>query len=123
MTLNTGKKIVRRSWDVIPMLDTVITRVNDIGSDQPEKLIFTDRRGRPIGNVEIPGVETSNADHIEIPGVYASDIDVDNIDIPGVDVDIQEPQVIEIIDPDTPPAVWPASALLTHLPGALLMVL
>ena len=33
----------------------------------------------------------------------ASDIDVDNIDIPGVDVDIQEPQVIDIIDPNIPP--------------------
>ena len=40
MALNTGKKVVRRSWDVIPMQDTVITRVNDLGSDQPEKLIF-----------------------------------------------------------------------------------
>ena len=35
--------------------------------------------------------------------MYASDIDVDNIDIPVVDVDIQEPQVIEIIDPEIPP--------------------
>ena len=85
------------------MSDTFITRVNALGSDQPEELIFTDRRGRPIGDVEIPGVDTSNADHIEIPGVDASDIDVKNIEIPGVDVDIQEPQVIEIIDPDIPP--------------------
>ena len=35
MDLNTGKKIVRRSWDVIPIPDTVITRVNTLGSDQP----------------------------------------------------------------------------------------
>ena len=33
----------------------------------------------------------------------ASDIEVDNIKIPGVDVDIQEQQVIEIIDTDIPP--------------------
>ena len=103
MALNTGKKIVRRSWDVILMPDTVITRVNSLGSDQPEQFIFTDRRGHPIGDVEIPGVDTSNADHIEIPGVDASDIDVENIEIPGVDVDIQEPQVIDIIDPKIPP--------------------
>ena len=38
-----------------------------------------------------------------IRGVDASDIDVKNIEIPGVDVDIQEPQVIEIIDPKIPP--------------------
>ena len=103
MALNIGNKIVRRSWGVILMPDTVITRVNTLGSDQPEQLIFTDRRGRPIGDVEIPGVDTSNANHIEIPGVDASAIDVDNIEIPGVDVNIQEPQVIEIIDPCIPP--------------------
>ena len=33
----------------------------------------------------------------------ASDIDVENIEIPGADVDIQETQVIEIIDPGIPP--------------------
>ena len=103
MSLNTGKKIGIRSWNVIPMPDTVITRVNALGSDQPEKCIFTDRRGRPIDDVEISGVDTYNANHIEIPGVHASDIDVDNIEIPGVDVDIQEPQVIDMIDPYIPP--------------------
>ena len=103
MELNTGKKIVRRSWDVIPMPDTVITRVNTLGSNQPEQLIFTNRRGRPIVNVEIPGVDPYDANHIEFPGVDSSDTDVDNIDIPGVDVDIKEPKVIEIIDPDIPP--------------------
>ena len=51
MALNTGKKIVRHSWYVIPMPDTVITRVKDIVSDQTEQLFFTDRRGRPIGDV------------------------------------------------------------------------
>ena len=102
MVLNTGF-IFRCIWDVISMPDTVIMRVNALGSDQPEQLIFTDRRGRPIGNVEIPVVDTSNADHIEIPGVDASGIDVDNIEIPGVDVDIKEPQVIDIIDPDIQP--------------------
>ena len=91
MALNTGKKIGRRSWVVISIPDTVITRVNALGSYQPEQLVFTDRRVRPIGDVKIPGVETSNADHIKIPGVDASDIDVENIEIPGVDVDIQEP--------------------------------
>jgi hypothetical protein len=38
MALNTGKKIVRRSWDVIPIPDVVIARVNALGSDQPEQL-------------------------------------------------------------------------------------
>ena len=103
VSLNIGKKIGRHSWDVTPMPETVITCVNVLGSNQPEQLIFTDIRGRPIGNVEIPGVDLFDANQIKIPGVDASDIDVDNIDIPGVDVDIQDPQVIEIIDPDIPP--------------------
>ena len=79
MAINTGKKIVRRSWDVIPIPDIVITRVNALGSEQLEQMIFTDRRGRPIGDVKIRGVEPSDADHINIPGLDASDIDVDNI--------------------------------------------
>jgi hypothetical protein len=33
MALNSGKKIVRRSWDVIPMPDIVIDRVNALGRD------------------------------------------------------------------------------------------
>ena len=103
MALNTGKKIDRRSWYVITIPYTVITRVNSLGSYQSEQFIFTDRRRRPIGDVNIPGVDPSDADHIEIPGVDASDMDIDNIEIPGVDVDIQYPQVIEIIDPNIPP--------------------
>ena len=99
MALNTGNKIVRRSWDIIPMPDTVITRVNALGSDEPEQFIFTDRRRRPIGNVNILGVYPSDSNHIKIQGVYASYIGVNNIEIPGVDVDIQDPQVIEILDP------------------------
>jgi hypothetical protein len=42
MALNTGTKITRRSWNVIPIPDTVIARVNALGTNQPEQLIFTD---------------------------------------------------------------------------------
>ena len=101
MALNTGKKFFWRTWDFIPIPDTVITRVNSLGRDQSEQLIFTDRRGRPISDVVISGVDPSGVEHIGIPGVDPSD--VDNIKIPGVDVDIQEPQVIDIVDPDIPP--------------------
>ena len=57
MTLKTMKKIVRRSWDPIPMPDTVIARVNELGKDQPEQFAFTDRNGQLIGDVKIPGVD------------------------------------------------------------------
>jgi hypothetical protein len=54
MALNTGKKIVLRSWDVIPIPDVVIARVNALGSDQPRQMTFTDRPERLIGDIEIP---------------------------------------------------------------------
>jgi hypothetical protein len=56
MSLKTGMKIARRSWDVIPMPDTVIKRVNALGNHQPEQIVFTDQHGRLIGDVELPGV-------------------------------------------------------------------
>ena len=100
MALNTGKKIVRRCWDVITIPDIVITRVNTLGSNQLKQLIFASRRGHNISDVGIPGVDPSDVDHIKIPGVDALYINIDNIKIPGVDVDIQETQVIEIVDPN-----------------------
>jgi hypothetical protein len=51
MALNSGKKIVRRSWDVIPMPDFVINRVNEWGKDRPRLLTFTDRHGHLIGDI------------------------------------------------------------------------
>ena len=42
VALDSGKKIVQCSWDVIPMPDAVITQVNELGRDQPEQLAFTD---------------------------------------------------------------------------------
>ena len=56
MSLRSVKKITRWSWDAIPMPDTVIERVNVIGKDQPEELVFRDRHGHAIGDVELPGV-------------------------------------------------------------------
>jgi hypothetical protein len=58
MDLNTGKKIVCHSWDVSPMPDVVIARVNALGSDQPRQMAFTDRHGRLIRDIEIPGVDS-----------------------------------------------------------------
>ncbi len=105
MALDTGKKITRRSWDVIPMPDTVIARVNALGSDQPEQLIFTDRRGRPIGDVEIPGVDFEEADDDDAALPELDPVDVDNVELPGVDVAgqaNQAPQIVEIDDLDIP---------------------
>mmetsp|Transcript_36183 Transcript_36183/g.51177 ORF Transcript_36183/g.51177 Transcript_36183/m.51177 type:complete len:412 (+) Transcript_36183:1053-2288(+) len=59
MTLRTCKKITHRAWDEIPMPDTVRDRVNLPGKDQPELLTFTDRKGRPIGEVKPTGVDSA----------------------------------------------------------------
>lgn len=82
MSLKTGKKINRQSWDAIPMTDAVIARVNTLGKDQPEQLTFYDRKKRPIGEQEFPGVAE--------PG---QDLDDDVVELPGVDGDNQDPYV------------------------------
>jgi hypothetical protein len=84
MALNTRKKTVRRSWDVIPMPDVVIARGNALGSDQPRQMTFTDRHGRLIGDIEIPGVDSDDEQEDHFPGV--APVINDDIDIPGVDV-------------------------------------
>jgi hypothetical protein len=106
MALNTGKKIVRRSWDVIPMPYIVIARVNALGSDQPHQMTFTDRHGRLIGDIEIPGVDSDEEQEDHFPGV--APVINDDIKIPGVDVtgpaaldEAPAPQV-EINDLDIP---------------------
>jgi hypothetical protein len=90
MALNTGKKIVRRIWDVIPMPDLVIDRVNALGRDQLQQMTFTDRHGRLIGDIEIPGVDANEEDNDPLPGVVP--VITDDIEIPGVDVEGTETQ-------------------------------
>jgi hypothetical protein len=85
MSLTTAKKIVRRSWDKIPMPQTVIDRVNHLGKDQPEQFIFTDRKGQPIG------------DNKELPGADDLDTDADN-GLAGVDGEIETPLIPETIN-------------------------
>jgi hypothetical protein len=58
VALNTGKKIFHQSWDVIPIPDLVIARVNALGSDQPHHTMFTDRHGSLTGDIEFPGVDS-----------------------------------------------------------------
>jgi hypothetical protein len=85
MSLTSAKKIVRRSWDKIPMPQTVIDQVNHLGKDQPEQFIFTDRKGQPIGDVE------------DIPGADDLDTDADN-ELAGVDGVIETPPIPETMN-------------------------
>jgi hypothetical protein len=101
MALNTGKKITRRSWDVIPMPDTVIACVNALGTDQPKQLIFTNQRGCQIRDVKIAGVmdfEEEDDDNAVMP--VLDPVDVGSVELPGVDVAGQAPQTVEIDDLD-----------------------
>jgi hypothetical protein len=54
--LRSGRLIVRYNWTPLPMPAEVIDRVNLLGADQPVQLIFADRRGRILGEIELPGV-------------------------------------------------------------------
>jgi hypothetical protein len=84
LALNSGNKLVHRSWDVIPMPDLVIDRVNALGCDQPQHMTFTNRHGRLIVDVEIPGVDDQEEDDDHLPGVVP--VIVDDIKLTGVDV-------------------------------------
>jgi hypothetical protein len=127
MALNSGKKIVRHSWDVTPLLDVSINHVNELGKDQPRLMTFTDRCGRLIGDMEIPGVDSTKDEDDYFPGV--APVIADAIEIPGVDVagpeafdEVPAPQV-EIYDPDdishddpAPIEVVPAQSVLVPAP-------
>jgi hypothetical protein len=119
MALNSGKKITRRNWDVIPMPELVIARVNALGKDQPKLLTFTDRHDRPIGgaeetrtpddfgtaeDIEFPGVDPAINDDIEIPGVddeegpedpAPQEIEIDDLEIPTPDPASIEVETVE----------------------------
>jgi hypothetical protein len=98
----------RRTWDTIPVPNLVLAQVHELGKDQPEQFIFSDRKGRPIGDIEptnlVDKYDLNNDDHVEIPGVDRGEIQtpqtpIDEIetarhdnpvinDDPGVEVDI-----------------------------------
>jgi hypothetical protein len=69
LNLKSGKTIVRRSWDRLPMPDSIIARVNHLGAGQPKQLVFKDRHGRLIGDVELPGVDDEPTEPDELAGV------------------------------------------------------
>jgi hypothetical protein len=111
MALNTGKKITRRNWHVIPMPGLVIARVYALGSDQLKQLTFTNCHGRLIGDVHILGnQDDSAADGVKFPGV--DPVINDDIEIPGVDdveglenPDLHEIEIddLDIHEPDPAP--------------------
>jgi hypothetical protein len=90
MALKTGEKIFHRCWDVIPMPDLVIDRVNALGHDQPPQMTFTYRHECLIGDIEIPGVDADEDNDDLLPGVVP--VITYDIEIPGVNVEGTEDQ-------------------------------
>jgi len=89
-SLNTGRVISRRSWTIIPMPQSVITRVNELAEDQQHLLTFTDRNGDEIGDAD--GGILPEIPH-KIPGVVD-----DAVPIPGVDQEEGKPTTIDTKD-------------------------
>jgi len=101
-SLTTGKVISRRSWHVIPMPSTVIARVNELATDQPQLLTFYDRRGREIGDTDAEYLTPSNNTQYKTPGVVETPGVIDeDVKITGVDMDNTDNTQY---DPDIPPA-------------------
>ena len=98
MALNTGRKITRRIWDVIPIPDIVIDLVNTLGIGQPEILTYTDRHSRLIGDIGITGVDPDDNNDTDTASVFD-----DDIELPGVDAEeTKSTQQVEIYDLDIP---------------------
>ena len=57
MSLTNGAAVTIYGWDSIPMPSSVIARVNRLSKDQPEFLVFTDKKGRLIGEAGPTGVD------------------------------------------------------------------
>ena len=86
LSLKTGEVITRYAWDVLPMPNGVIERVNALGDGQPELLTFTNRHGATIGDVdEIAGVaggENNDDDDDDDVEQLPGELD-DDVDLPG----------------------------------------
>ena len=118
---------MRRQFKRLPMTDAVIARIGLLAAGQPSHPVFTDRKGRPIGDVamehfdyhsheaddDLPGVHLPDSDKsAEIPGVGTIDHDPidDDVDV-GVDFGIDEPQdTAELVQPDNDAVEQPVVA-------------
>jgi hypothetical protein len=99
MSLATSHSLSRRTWDILPMPNSVIDRVNTLGKYQPELFIFTDCKGHPIGDIEPlgPDDDLDNATNGKIPVVNAGVNDTPQV-TDGIEIDITQPDNA-VIDP------------------------
>ena len=57
MTLVSMKKVVSRSWDEIPMPDTIIAQVNALVHRKSNDIDFVDSKKRPIVDINTTVVD------------------------------------------------------------------
>ena len=76
-TLTTGKVMVRKSWNVIPMTKSVIARAKKLGADHSQLLSFFDQNQSEIGNEDATGPEDSLAEE-EMPGVVGTNLQMND---------------------------------------------
>ena len=57
MTLGYTENVTRNRLDAIPIPETVISQVNALGQVQPNYLELIDQNKRPIGELDIIGVD------------------------------------------------------------------
>jgi hypothetical protein len=122
MSLQSGLKISRRSWDRIPMPDTVIARVNALGKNQPEQLVFADRKGQLLGDVELPGVDgDEETETPQVETVEDDDLDPEDLAQPADEPKLE--QVEEDVQPqfEDDPAPEPKAQQLdpVEIPGVI----
>ena len=124
MSLKTGKKIGRRTWDEIPMPEMVIERVETLGKDQLELFAFTDRQGRVIGDVELPGVNwDENKESQDSPAHESVDREIGDLDdlepndprndqtLDTTPDEHQQEQQVPLIEEDTDPDDHPGNQI------------
>ena len=81
--------------DATPSITDAEATVIEMGNDQPELFTFTDRKGRTVGEVELPGVDGDE----DIPHVAIDETTDDQIEINDDDLDYSprgEPKIEQI---------------------------
>ncbi len=93
-TLHMASNVIRRDWKALPMLQSVIDRLNAKVQSQPTYPVFTDHHGNAIGEiaVDVGHIETMDPD-VKLPGVHLPEVG-ESAKIPGVYTD-QEPKLPE----------------------------
>jgi hypothetical protein len=96
-TLSTGKVVTRRAWTALPAPPSVIERIHVLAQGMPAMPVFTDCRGRVIGDAVDYEINNDDDDDTnqppfkdaELPGVHKDETGGD-FEIPGVDPVQQE---------------------------------